>query len=110
MLYFIYNIRNNRTRCRKLSCSASVKHCISEYIAMYKNRIKDIIYAIQWMRRAQQIRSNDGMDMIFIPSAACKKLDRHSHCLCIHHIFFCNLRDPLCINIFKIHLLSGNQR
>ena len=49
MVYIIYNIRNNRTRCRKLSCTASVKHCISEYIAMYKNRIKDIIYAIQWM-------------------------------------------------------------
>ena len=39
MLYAVYNIRNNRTGCRKLSCTCSKKHHVTNDISMNINAV-----------------------------------------------------------------------
>ena len=110
MLYFIYNIRNNRTRCRKLSCTASVKHCISEYISMYEDSIEHTVYSAKRMLCAEHERSNHTTVTVSDFTAGCKKLNGTVQNLCILKIICCDLCDSLTVNILKIYLPATHQR
>ena len=110
MLGRVHNIRHYRACRRQLSCPASVEHGVSKHISGHKHRIEHTVYIIKRMVFAKESGSDDRMKMIPVALAGSKELDGHSHFFGVHHILFGDLRDTLCINIFKIHLLSRDKR
>ena len=109
MFRLVHHVGYDSACRRKFSRSASIKHRVPEHISVHKNRIEHIIDVVKRMVTAKKMRRYDRMQVIAVSSARRKQFDRHAHFLCVQHIFFCDLRDPLGINILKIHLTTGDQ-
>ena len=104
------NITHNSTCGRKFACSTSVKHCIAQYIAMYKHCIEYIIDIVQRMFRCQHKRCYQCTVTVSCLIAGSKKFDTSSQCFRVFDIGCCNLCDSFCMDVLEINLLPTYQR
>ena len=111
MLGSVYNISHYCACSRKLTCTTSIEHCISQHISMYKDCIKYIIHTVKWTVPADQEGSYHCITGTICISAACAQKFNGSAQLCsILHILRCNFCDALCINILIIKIFTICQR
>ena len=77
---------------------------------MNENCIENTIYIVKRVIRIKHARCDHRAKSSGMCLTGSQKLDCGSHSLCISHIFYCNLCNSFTVNIFKIYLLTGNQR
>ena len=110
VLCAVYDIGYNGTCGRKLSCSASVEHGITQYISVDEDGVEDTVYAVQRVFRVNHHRAYHGVILITHLAACCEQFDCGSHRGRIFDILCGDLCDSLGVNLFVIDFFSIGKR
>ena len=99
--HYLKYIAHNSTCCRKLTCTTSVEHGISNCITVYKNSVVGIIYRSKRMFCRDQHRAYISLNTVLLTACNAQKLDLTAHLFGIADIFGCDLGDSFYMNIVE---------
>ena len=106
----IHHITGNSTGSRQFTCSASIEHGRSQHITFHTYCIKYIIYHVERILFTNKSRSYHDTVSIPLLLADSQQFDSTACFFCIYKIFSRHFGNTLCINIFKIHLITTGKR
>ena len=98
---YLKYITHNSTCCRKLTCSTSVEHGISNCITAYKNSIVGIIYRSKRMFCRNQHRAYISLNTVLLTARNAQQFDLAAHLLSITDIFGCDPGNSFYMNIIQ---------